>query len=53
VVNHGIKEEICGDHVEEDNIKGASLSISLSMTRQFDFSPYLADLWGLKQGKNR
>jgi hypothetical protein len=45
VVNHGIKEEICGDHVEEDNIKGASLS----MTRQFDFSPYLADLWDLNK----
>jgi hypothetical protein len=33
VEDHGIKEEICGDHVEEDNIKGASLP----MTRQIDF----------------
>jgi hypothetical protein len=27
------KEEICEDHAEEDNMKGASLS----MTRQIDF----------------
>jgi hypothetical protein len=33
VEDHGNKEDICGDHAEEDNMKGASLS----MTRQIDF----------------
>jgi hypothetical protein len=33
VEDHGNKEEICGDYVEEDNMKGASLS----MIRQIDF----------------
>jgi hypothetical protein len=27
------KEDICGDHVDEDNMKGASLS----MTKEIDF----------------
>jgi hypothetical protein len=33
VEDQGNKEDICGDHVEEDNIKGASLS----MTKEIDF----------------
>jgi hypothetical protein len=49
VEDQGNKEDIRGDHVEEDNMKGASLS----MTKEIDFLSILGRFVGTYTRKNR